>query len=1594
MTRAFCAAVALLVTSYAVPPTQASVFEPPEFTRFEEPLVPSAPTSFAENAALLAAVQKFQQGAVDDFSAIGRFLDEYPHSPWRVALLTNLGLSYYRGGYFSKAIASWEQAWLEGRGLTEIRTRALADRAVGELARMHARLGHAERLALLFAEIGDRPVSGPATESIQGAREGLWQMQNNPGVAYLCGPMALKNLLAALGVARDRLSFLDHVRSGVHGMSLADLADLATKAGLPHRLVYRAPGQPLPVPSVVHWKVTHFAALLEEDNGRFHIQDPTFGHDLWVTRAALDSESSGYFLAPESATRDRWRKVRTAEATAVRGMGYTGNNQPGACYEQLLVNCYLTGMCQYQIHEMLVSLHLSDTPTGYAPPRGPAVWVRLNYNQREADQPANFSWFNVGPKWTLNWLSYIQDDPPNPRSDVLRYVAGGGSVTYTGFNVLNGVSSWIREPQDAALLVRTSTSPIVYERRLADGGREIYSQSNGATTSPRRVFLTQIIDAQGNTVTLKYDNQLRLTSVVDAMGRATTFTYGNSSKPLLVTLITDPFHRTATIDYDANGRLVRITDAIGMVSQFTYNASGLITAMTTPYGTSKFVSGESGTTRFLEATDALGYTERVEFRQEAPGIPTADPLPTVPRGISLQDSNLHYRNSFYWDKHVFPMAAGDYTKARIMHWNHLLTDSNITGHTLESIKNPLENRTWFTYPGQSYNLYSGTLDKRNNIGRVLDDGTTQITHFEYNPLGHMTRSVDPVGRETQFEYDANQIDLLRVKQKTSATGVATIAEFTYNSQHLPLTVKDAAGKTTTYVYNSFGQPVQITDPLGQTTKFEYDSLGYLLRVVNPNNQTAAAMTYDLAGRVASRTDSEGLAVNYTYDGLDRLTRESYPDGSTREYTWDKLDVAAIKDRQGRITRFTYDAVRNLTEITDAMGRTTQFGYYENGLLKSLTDPNGKTTSWDIDLQGGVTAKHFPDGSTVTYTYERTTGRLQAITDAAGQKKQIAYTSDNQIAAIAYQNAVNPTASVRFTYDSYFRRLTTMVDSAGTTQYRYQPQGAPGALQLAEEDGPYQNDTISYQYDALGRPVSRTIDTAVENFAYDNLSRTVSHRSPLGVFDRSYIGQTGQLTSAQVRDAALGTGWTYDTNTNDRRLKAIAHSSGRGYQLSVTPERAIAQVAETASPDGTGFTPQTWDYTYDDTDRLLASVSSGGLQYAYTYDAAGNIVTQNWPDGQKTVSVGDGNQLTSLNGQAVAYDANGNVTDDGERIYEWDAANRLIAVAPRSQPDRATTFHYDGLGRRTTIVSPDGVETRYLWCGGAICQARDAQDNVLKHYYPEGEASVGGGRLYYARDHLGSVRDILSLDDGSRLASIDYDPYGNPIQSDSSVTSDFRYAGMFYQPDSGLYLTQLRAYDPRSGRWLSRDPAGEKAGVNLYSYVEGSPISRRDVRGDESLWANALQFVNGAVNSIKQTNPLTLMFPMLEPLADLHYARNGYQAGAENLPRSVIDYTWRELTSEDEKAYHIRDGATGNRKFISPNGRCELVFKSDGTLEMNPVNIGTYNFYDPQNDKAGHIVFDVVPYLLFGNTPDDTWDFADRWGATATVVGRKVMRVFE
>src|SRR3989442_1763824 len=77
----------------------------------------------------------------DDFSSLTGFLEIYPNCPWNVALLTNLGLEYYNTGHYSKTLEVWGQAWELGRAATDLKGKAIVDRAVGELACMHARLG-------------------------------------------------------------------------------------------------------------------------------------------------------------------------------------------------------------------------------------------------------------------------------------------------------------------------------------------------------------------------------------------------------------------------------------------------------------------------------------------------------------------------------------------------------------------------------------------------------------------------------------------------------------------------------------------------------------------------------------------------------------------------------------------------------------------------------------------------------------------------------------------------------------------------------------------------------------------------------------------------------------------------------------------------------------------------------------------------------------------------------------------------------------------------------------------------------------------------------------------------------------------------------------------------------------------------------------------------------------------------------------------------------------------------------------------------------------------------------------------------------------
>lgn len=1412
-----------------------------------EPLVATGPTTPAEDDALARAVAAYERRAhPDDFSSLTGFLSAYPKSAWRPAVLTDLGIDYLHYGYFSRALDAWQTAWRDGKDATEFRAKALVDRAVGELVQLDAGFGFRDRLKAVLSEIGDRPISGPATEMVLNGRETATIMQIDPKHLYLCGPRALKALMLSRHASLDQVRFLNKVRAGPKGTSLAEVGQLATQANAALDPVFRKPGEKVPVPSIVHWKIGHFAAIVSERNGRYEVQDPTLGHQsLWLSRAAIDAEASGYFLAPATAAQSApWRKVATGEAGQVWGAGGRGAYaNPGSGGGS---GSY--GMTTYRINEETVALGLIDTPAGYAPPKGPPVAVTLFYDSYDASQPANFGYFNVSQKWSLSWLGFVQDDPTAPGANVQRYDRNNGFLyPQTGFDG----HSFTSEEDDASVLTLKSKSPIAYQRLLRDGTTEIYAELDGTAAFPRHVFLSKVIDPQGNAVSLGYgkvNEQIRLISLTDATGRKTSFGYGKSGFPLLITKITDPFGRSAGLSYDSSGRLSAITDVLGLTSRFTYDSASLVVSLATPYGTTRFAlgmatgPGGAGDRRFLNIIDPLGLGEREETFEPASAVPFSDPPAQVPQGMPVPSFNqyLTYRNSFHWNKHQYSVghctAAGgcDYADARIIHFTHDGDDTSVRGEAAESFKQPLEGRVWFTYPGQpSSGLMagqSGSYDMPTGIGRVLDSGVTQLTLLDYNSVGNPTQYSDPARRQTELAYAKNQIDVASIAQAIGS-GAATIAKFTYNSQHRPLTYTDAAGKVTHYTYNAAGQLTSGTNALGQKTSYSYNSLGYPTTVVNADDKTAARYTYDSAGRVASYTDSEGWTVKYDYDAADRLTKATYLDGTTEAYTYNKLDLASMTDRRGRVWSYTHDADRRLTSVTDPLGHKTSYAYFEDGSLKSVTDPDSHITSWAVDVDSRPTVKTYADGTKSTFQYEQRTNRLKSSTDALGQSRSYAYGLDNLIAQISYPNALNLTPAASFTYDPDFPRLTAMADGTGTTRYSYVPVGSPGALALAEARGPLPNSAVDYAYDAIGRVVKRAVGGAPsETFQYDAIGRLAGHADALGKFSFAYLGETGQVLSRILSGGSVATAWSYLSNTGDRRLASIdnKHTGERLFDYTTTAEDLITQIKENKGAS----LLQSWSLTYDKENRLLTAGSSSGAKFGYTLDAAGNITKLAGPSGTAALNV---NKVNALTNAGYTYDADGELLSDGARTYSWDAENWLIGIGYTSHPGQKTRFTYDGLDRRVTItdVSPSGTTatTDYLWCGTRICQSRSGKATVNRLYYPEGETTPSSKALfYYGPDQLGSVRDVFATSPVfSMVQAYDYDPYGNATKTPASGPfTDFRYAGMLLHGASGLYLTQFRVYDPGIGRWLSRDPLGEFRAQRISAEMMPSALALADL----------------------------------------------------------------------------------------------------------------------------------------------------------------------
>lgn len=127
-----------------------------------------------------------------------------------------------------------------------------------------------------------------------------------------------------------------------------------------------------------------------------------------------------------------------------------------------------------------------------------------------------------------------------------------------------------------------------------------------------------------------------------------------------------------------------------------------------------------------------------------------------------------------------------------------------------------------------------------------------------------------------------------------------------------------------------------------------------------------------------------------------------------------------------------------------------------------------------------------------------------------------------------------------------------------------------------------------------------------------------------------------------------------------------------------------------------------------------------------------------------------------------------------------------------------------------------------------------------------------------------------------------------------------------------------------------------------------------------------------------------------PSKEVHYNRN-QNMPIERLPQSpkqAVEWGWNDKVASDCHQFSSPDKS--NVKYVSPDGKDEVIFDFDGVIVTAPEDCGTYNFADPETDPIGHFYEDVLPWLMWGNSVDDTTNTQQRLRAFVVLGGANAL----
>ncbi len=927
----------------------------------------------------------------------------------------------------------------------------------------------------------------------------------------------------------------------------------------------------------------------------------------------------------------------------------------------------------------------------------------------------------------------------------------------------------------------------------------------------------------------------------------------------------------SNIGYDANGNLASQTDFNGNLSCYAYDLSrnletvrleGLPPGSSCPANLAghtpaagsnvrKIVSQWHANYRLPTQIDEAG--RRITFSYDAGGNLLNK---TVTDTATQQSRTWTYT---YNSLGQILTADGPRTDVNDVTAYRYYTDTTAGHHVgdLWQISNALGHTTNFN----SYDANGRLLGLTGPNGLAVG--------FSYDARGRLTQK-NVGGNITRYDYDP----VGNLTKVTQPSGV--FFSYTYDAAHRLTDITDALGGKIHYTLDAMGNRTQeqILDSSGTVVKSHrrvYDALNRLAQDIGAYNQTTS-YAYDANGNLTQTTDAAGNVSQRQYDSLDRLIRST--------------------DALNGQTDYYYDAQDRLTQVTDAAGHNTEYRYNGLGDLTRLDSPNTGATQYAYDAAGNLAQTTDAADVTATYRYDAL-NRLLGI-DYSGSEADAEYGYDGSAGNIAGQqgrltDARRGDIATRHQFDLRGNLLTATVRKPSNNSVLSELAFGYDADDRIVQTQPGSGRRLQYAYDAAGQV--RRIQVA------DTVSGTTTTRLLADNIVHLPFGPVAGLT--------YGNGLS-DSRQFDQDYRLTRQTVGNLFRQQYGYD-SLGNM--TLSNDETASLARQ-NYTYDAVGELTALNHANPLQnQSYQYDAVGNRTRQSSPSGgtadyrydpdsQQLLGTVMGAPATGQQLNHFRSDARGAIDRSQTELksafwnvlstpvdYVSAADQRLVQI--NSGSSLLAGYAYDGFGRRVGKTRPGKPLHTFAYAGSQLL-AENA--GTPSHYaYLDGQAlaridgSAANSPIYYFHNHSLGVPLKASNAAGQTVWAAQLQPFGLMQTTTNVISQNLRFPGQYFDAESGLHYNMARYYSPELGRYLQSDPIGLAGGINTYTYVRNNPVNAVDPFGLYEFSPTCKQ---------KQKTQIDQACPVVQHKADI--------AGVGKTFSEILEKTTFNCSSPNEK----------------------------------------------------------------------------------------------